>query len=76
MIITYKEWLRNISFKIKQKYKVDEVIVDGMGMMINFISGFHYGINERGLKNMYENSGFEALCEDIEREYISRIMNF
>lgn len=45
-------------------------------MMINFVSGFHYGINECGLKNMYQNGGFEALCEDIEREYISRIMNF
>lgn len=74
--MSYKEWIRNITYRIKQKYRVDEVVVDGMGMMIDFSSGFHYGINECGLKNMYQNGGFEALCEDIEREYLSRIMNY
>ena len=47
-----------------------EIIIDERGMLVSFLCGFNYGINEKGLIEMYENGGIDELCKDIENEYV------
>ena len=74
--MNYKEWLKSIEYGIKRIYKIDEIIVDEDGMNICFNNYFNFCINNNILYCLWKTEdGFAKLCEEIEQEYMSKIMN-
>lgn len=74
--MNYKEWLKSIEYGIKRRYKIDEIIVDEDGMNICFNNYFNFCINNSALNCLWKTeNGFANLCEEIEQEYMSKIMN-
>jgi hypothetical protein len=73
-VVKYEEWLKSTEFVIKRKYKVENIVIKDDGMRIDFANNFHYGINTYVLKGLWQtDNGFDELCNDIEKEYLSQI---
>lgn len=72
--MNYEEWLKSTEFGLKTKYKVTNIVINNNGMRIDFANNFHYGINTYALKGLWQiDNGFDELCNDIEKEYLSQI---
>ncbi len=74
-MMKYEEWLKSTEFGIKRRYKVENIVFKDDGMRIDFINNFHFEINTHALKGLWQtDNGFDELCNDIEKEYLSQIM--
>lgn len=73
-MMKYEEWLKSTEFGIKRRYKVENIVIKDDGMRIDFANNFHYEINTYALKGLWQtNNGFDELCSDIEKAYLSQI---
>ncbi len=74
--MNFKEWLKSIEFGIKRRYKIKDIVIHGNGCMeIIFTNNFHYVIAENKLKLLWENDGFDKLCNNIEELFLKQIIN-
>ena len=74
--MTYEEWIKSLEFGLKRRYKIDEIIIYEDGMNICFNNYFTFLLNNYTLKCLWKTEdGFKSLCEEIEQEYMSKIMN-
>lgn len=74
--MNYEEWLKSTEFGLRRRYKVKGIVFTDLGMRIDFVNNFHYGIYEYSLKDLWQNNGFNKLCDEIEREYLKQIINY
>lgn len=71
-MMNYEEWLEHIKFKLNEKYKIRNIIIDNDEMVIGFCNDFQCKISS--LSNICQMPfGFEEICNDIEVEYMRQI---
>lgn len=72
--MNYEEWLKSTEFGLRRRYEVDNIVIKDDGMRIDFVNNFHFGINTYALEGLWQTkNGFNELCNDIEKEYLSQI---